>query len=76
MRNLTYVVYILLFTILSTIVLYFGRSFLVPIALAAIMATLFIEVSNWLNNVAEAYHSIIGRSRPDRAIRSDHILEF
>ncbi|MCL4640607.1 MULTISPECIES: hypothetical protein [Olivibacter] len=51
MRNLTYVVYILLFTILSTIVLYFGRSFLVPIALAAIMATLFIEVSNWLNNV-------------------------
>lgn len=46
MQKLQQIVYILLFIILSTVVLYFGRNFLIPIALSAILAMLFIEISS------------------------------
>lgn len=51
MGKLQYTVHVLLFTILSTTVLYFGRNFLVPTALAAVLAMLFIEVSNRLERL-------------------------
>jgi predicted PurR-regulated permease PerM len=46
--QLTKTINILLFFILSTAILYVGRDFLMPVALAAVLAMLFIPFSRWL----------------------------
>ncbi|MDO8972148.1 MAG: hypothetical protein Q7U74_15750, partial [Saprospiraceae bacterium] len=49
--RLTNTINILLFFILSTAILYVGRDFLMPVALAAVLARLFIPFSRWLEKV-------------------------
>ena len=43
-------VYVLLFFILAFTGLYFGREFLIPVALAAILSMLFIRLCNWFES--------------------------
>lgn len=50
MHKLQYSIYILLFIILSVAILFFSRSFLIPVALAGILAMLFIGISNKLES--------------------------
>ena len=50
MNKLQRSVYVLLFFILSFTGLYFGREFLIPVALAAILSMLFIRLCNWFES--------------------------
>jgi len=51
MNKLQRTVYILLFIVLTTTILYFSSSFLIPIVLAGVLAMLFIRLCNKLEHI-------------------------